>query len=123
MECELAYAISRIDPEQEGIDLLSHDLSAVREGAWLGIGKTKRADLLEKLYQIRTTTEKPWERHASYRAMDHLLINIEEFGNKEDLSTLEKFYESIKHKQGQLSAGPQTRLEWTIERLKERSGS
>jgi hypothetical protein len=119
MECELAYAIAQIDPENEGIRLLYHDLAAVREGAWLGIGKTRKTGLLEKLYSIRKQTKKPWERHAAYRAIDHLLIEIEEFGGKPDLEYLEKFLPTITD--DRLGEGVKTRTEWTIERLQDRS--
>ncbi|MGE0085547.1 MAG: HEAT repeat domain-containing protein [Desulfococcaceae bacterium] len=118
MECELAYAIAQIDPEKQGIRLLSHDLSAVREGAWMGIGKTRKTELLETLYSIRKQTDKPWERHAAFRAIDYLLIEIEEFGGKADLEFLEKFFPSIT--EDRLSEGVKTRVEWTIEQMKMR---
>ncbi|MCP4348609.1 MAG: HEAT repeat domain-containing protein [Desulfobacterales bacterium] len=118
MEFELAYTIAQIDPETHGINLLSHDLAAIRKGAWLGIGKAGKASLIKKLYHIRKQTKKPWLRHASYRAIDHLLINIEAYGKKPELAELERFFPTITN--DKLSEGVKTRVEWTIDRLKER---
>lgn len=39
MEFQLAYVISRLDPGNDGVELLSHHLANVRQGAWMGVGK------------------------------------------------------------------------------------
>jgi len=127
MEYELAYSISQIAPDTQGVSLLSHDLAAVRRGAWMGIGKAGKADLIRTLYDIRKQSKKPWERHAAYRAIDHLLMNIEifgkkaeleEFGKKAELEELKKFFPEITD--DKLGEGVKTRTEWTIDRLEEK---
>jgi len=119
LECELAYAISRIAPDTEGIKLLNHDLAAVREGAWLGIGKVGTVDLLKKLYEERRRKNiTPWFKHAAYRAIDHVLIHFEAFGNTKDADELEKFLAEVTEKE---EPGVHTRTKWTMERLRESS--
>ncbi|MGD2089186.1 MAG: HEAT repeat domain-containing protein [Candidatus Aminicenantes bacterium] len=121
LEFELAFALSRIDPVNEGIKLLGHHLANVREGAWMGLGKSRSTSLIEKLYWKRKESKIPWFRHAAYRAIDHILINIEAFGGKEELNRLETLYKNLSEKEGKdFHEGVQTRMEWTIERLKER---
>src|SRR5262249_22177289 len=73
---ELAYAISRIDPE-EGIILLSHDLADVRYGAWVGLGEVGTVELVRRLDTMRMDSKDPLFRHAAYRAIDHILTQIE----------------------------------------------
>jgi len=114
----LAYSISQIAPDTQGVSLLSHDLAAVRRGAWMGIGKAGKADLIRTLYDIRKQSKKPWERHAAYRAIDQLLMNIEIFGKKAELEELKNFLPEIMD--DKLGEGVKTRTEWTIDRLEEK---
>jgi len=114
LDFELAYSLSQIAPDTQGVSLLSHDLAAVRRGAWMGIGKAGKADLIGTLYDIRKQSKKPWERHAAYRAIDQLLMNIEIFGKKAELEELKNFFPEI------TDDGVKTRTEWTIDRLKEK---
>jgi HEAT repeat protein len=121
LEFEHAFALSRIDPENEGIKLLGHHLANVREGAWMGVGKSGKVSLVEKLYWKRKQSDTPWFRHAAYRAIDHILINIEAFGGKEELNDLKALLNKLKEKEGdKIHEGVHSRMEWTIERLKER---
>jgi hypothetical protein len=63
----------------------------------------------------------PWFIHAAYRAFDHILINIDAFGGKEELEQLEALLKNLSEKEGKdFHEGVQTRMKWTIERLKER---
>ncbi len=118
LEYELAYAITQIAPEKEGIKLLSHNLAAVREGAWKGIGKIGTVELLKKLHEQRNQSKFPWFRHAAYRAIDNILIKLEVFGEKKDLQKLEKFFlTAVTEKQ---NPGVHTRVEWTVNRLNHR---
>jgi HEAT repeat protein len=117
LEFELSYAISRIAPETQGTKLLSHDLAAVREGAWTGLGKAGTVSLIQKLHTERKKSGKPWFCHAAYRAIDHILINIQAFGGKKELEQLETLFPKMSEKQ---SLGVHTRVEWTIDRLKDR---
>jgi HEAT repeat protein len=120
MEFQLAYAISRIDPENEGIDLLSHDLANVREGAWMGIGTSKSVSLIEKLYRMRKESDIPWFRHAAYRAIDHILIEIEAFGKKKELKKVETLFNKLTEEEGKnFHKGVQTRMQWAVDRLKD----
>jgi HEAT repeat protein len=119
MEMQLAFNLSRLDPRGEGTALLSHHLANVRRGAWMAIGKTMDAGLIEKLYEINNKSNLPWLRHAAYRAMDNILINIETFGGKEELKKLEEIYTVLSDSKGEtFHAGVQTRMKWTIDRLK-----
>jgi hypothetical protein len=121
LEFELAFALSRIDPENEGIKLLGHHLANVREGAWMGLGKSKSVSIIEKLYWQRKESKTPWFIHAAYRAIDHILINIDAFGKKEELEQLEALFKKLSEKEGEnFHPGVHTRIEWTIERLRER---
>ena len=116
-ECEIAYAISRIAPDTEGIKLLNHDLAAVREGACLGIGKVGTIELLKKLYEERRRKDiTPWFRHAAYRAIDHVLIHLEAFGKDKDADEFEKFLSEVSEKD---EPGVHTRTKWTMDRLRE----
>ena len=117
LEIELAHAISRIAPGTQGVKLLSHDLAAAREGAWMGLGKAGTVPLIQKLHTERKKGGTPWFRHAAYRAIDHILINIQAFGGKQELEQLETFFPEISKEQ---SIGVHTRVKWTIDRLKDR---
>ncbi|MCP4408951.1 MAG: HEAT repeat domain-containing protein, partial [Gammaproteobacteria bacterium] len=91
LEFNLAYAIAQIDPEGEGVKLLSHDLAKVREGAWLGLARLPLTEtrpfflkdgpaavaLIERLDRERTESKHPLFKHAAYRAIDEMLITIE----------------------------------------------
>ena len=123
MEFEFAFALSRIDPGEEGIKLLSHHLANVRQGAWMGVGKSRNVSLIERLYWLRKESNKPWGRHAAYRAIDHILINIETLGGETELNQLEVLLKELNAKEGQnIHPGVKTRMEWTIECLRERVG-
>jgi HEAT repeat protein len=120
LEFELAFTLSRIDPENEGIELLGHHLANVREGAWMGLGKSRDVALIEELYWKRKQSDIPWFIHAAYRAIDHILINIDAFGGEEELNRLETLYKNLSEKEGKdFHEGVQTRMEWTIDRLRE----
>ena len=121
MEFHAAYALSRIDPENEGIELLGHHLANVREGALMGFGICHHVSILKKLYWLRKESDKPGFRHASYRAIDDILLNIEDFGEKKELEELQGIFKQLQEKEGKnLHAGVKTRIEWTIDRLEER---
>jgi len=120
LEFELGFALSRIAPLNEGVELLAHHLANVREGTWVGLGKSGNISLIEKLYWKRKESKIPWFIHAAYRAIDHILINIEAFGGKEELTRLEALYKNLSEKEGKdFHEGVQTRMEWTIDRLRE----
>jgi len=90
---------------------------AVREGAWLGIGKVGTVELLKKLYEERRRKNiTPWFKHAAYRAIDHVLIHLEAFGNTKDADELEKFLSEVSEKD---EPGVHTRTKWTMDRLRE----
>ena len=111
-EIELGYAISQIDPMGEGIKLLGHDLAAVREGAWLGLGEAATVELIERVYQERKKSRHPHFRYAAYRAIDHMLINIAAVGGQAELEELKKLPQEIKD-----AEGVGTRVEWTVFKL------
>jgi HEAT repeat protein len=115
LESELAYAIAQIDPGNEGVKLLSHDLAAVREGAWLGLGKVGTVQLVKRLDRERKESPYPHFRHAAYRAIDRILIKIEAYGGEKEFEELEKLRLEVMDKEGVY-----TRVEWTIDRLKKR---
>ncbi len=120
LEFELAFALSRIDPFHEGTKFLGHPFANVREGAWLGIGKSRDVSQIEELYWKRKQSDVPWFIHAAYRAIDHILMNIEAFGGKDELNRLESLYKKLSAEEGKnFHEGVQTRMEWTIERLRE----
>jgi hypothetical protein len=128
MEFELAHSIAIIDPE-EGAKLLHHDLTKVREGAGMGLARLPLTEtrpfyltdgpaavkLIEDLNRERMESKEPLFRHAAYRAIASMLITIETYGSKPDLDALEAFLPKVQDKEGVL-----TRVEWTIERLRER---
>jgi HEAT repeat protein len=121
LEFELAFSLSRIAPEKEGVELLGHHLANVREAAWMGMGKSRNVSLIEELYWKRKQSDIPWFIHAAYRAIDHILINIDAFGKKEELEQLEALFQKLSEKEGEnFHPGVHTRMEWTIDRLKER---
>jgi HEAT repeat protein len=111
---ELAHAMARIDPEDTGIKLLSHDLADVRSGAWTGLGTVGTVDLLRRLYLERLKNKSPIFRHAYYRAIDDILVQLETNGGPQELAELETLWPQIKDIEG---VG--TRVEWTIRQLKE----
>jgi len=105
------------------IELMGHHLVNVREGALLGFGLNTDVSLLEKLYWKRKETEKPWFRHAAYRAIDEILLNIESIGKQKEFYALQSLFDRLQEREGKnLHAGVQTRMEWSIARLKERAG-
>ncbi|MGE5344098.1 MAG: HEAT repeat domain-containing protein [Candidatus Omnitrophota bacterium] len=116
MEFELAFALSCVVSENEGIKLLGHPLANVREGAWMGLGKSMNVSLIRALYQEREKSHVPWFRHAAYRAIDYILIDIEVSGRKEELNKLNELYEGlIKEKGKNFYEGVRARMKWTME--------
>lgn len=69
----------------------------------------------QRLNRERMESKNPLFRHAASRAIDHILINIQAFGGQEEQEVLEKLLPEVVDKEGVY-----TRVEWTIERLKER---
>ncbi len=120
-EFEVAFALGRLDPVNRGLQLLGHDLANVREGAWMALGKSKDAALIEKLYRMHKQGPTPWLRHAAYRAIDNILFNIEISGSKEELKKLEDLRQTLINEEGEkkIHPGVKTRLEWAIDRLAE----
>ena len=119
LEFELSFALSRIDPEEQSIRLLSHHLANVRQGAWMGLEQSRNVTLIEKLYRMRKESDLPWVRHAAYRAIDHILIAAETFGSKKESGVLEALLQKLLEKEGKdFHPGVKTRIEWTIDRLK-----
>jgi len=87
----------------------------------MGLGKSTSVSIIEKLYWQRKESKIPWFIPAAYPAIDHILINIDAFGGKEELNRLEALYKNLSEKEGkEFHEGVQTRMKWTIERLKER---
>jgi hypothetical protein len=87
----------------------------------MGLGKSRSTSLIEKLYWKRKQSDIPWFIPAAYHAFDHILINIDAFEGKEELNRLEALYKNLSEKEGKdFHEGVQTRMEWTIDRLKER---
>lgn len=82
-------------------------------------GSVGTVSLIEKLYTARKENQEPWFRYAAYRAIDHILIRMEEFGGKKELDELNQFFPKITDKE----SGEYTRVEWTINRLKDRESS
>ena len=112
---KLAEAIARVDPQHEGFKLLSHDLADVRKGAWTGLSQVGDVNLLKRLHEERRKSKDPFYRHAAYRAIDLLLLRLEGSGSPQDLAGLEDLYPQVEKEEG---VG--TRVEWTINQLKER---
>ncbi|EDN70103.1 PBS lyase HEAT-like repeat protein [Beggiatoa sp. PS] len=110
-ETELGYAIAQIDPEASGIQLLSHHLANVRQGAWFGIAKVASVVLIQSLSQQRTQSDKAYFRHAAYQAIDNSLIYLELFGNSTDLQALATWLPRI------ADNAVRKRVEWTIAQL------
>ena len=113
---ELGRAMARIDPEDTGIKLLSHDLFKVRYGAWMGLGSVGTVDLLRNIHGRRQENGDPLFQYAAYRAIDHILIYLGVQGGVEDLKALEAFYTP----EVEAEEGVGTRVEWTIEQIKSR---
>ncbi len=68
--------------------------------------------MLKHLDEARMESESPLFRHAAYRAIDHLLINLEAKGGDNELNALKDFFPNVLDKQG-----VHTRVEWTIRQL------
>jgi hypothetical protein len=64
----------------------------------MGLGKSRKVSLIEELYWQRKQSDIPWFIHAAYRAIDHILMNIEAFGGKEELNRLEALYKKLSEK-------------------------
>jgi hypothetical protein len=142
LEFNLGCAIAQIDAET-GVTLLRHDLINARQGAWLGLARRPLTDtrpfhlidgaaavkLIERLERERLEqqAQDPLFSHAAYRAIDEMLITIEAYGDAADLQHLEAFFQKVQdavEKQSEDEKkereGVLTRVEWTIERLRER---
>jgi len=117
LEFELAHSISLIDHKTKGRDLLKHSLSAVRKGAWIGIGKVGDISMIKCLIEDYQNSPIPWLRHSAYKAIDHILINIQAFSSKKE--TLNGLV-SIKKLLRDTEQGLQTRIDWTENILKKR---
>jgi len=89
----------------------------------IGFGINTDVSLLEKLYWKWKETDKPWFRHAAYLAINGILLNIESIGKQKEFYALQSLFERLKEREGEnFHPGVQTRMEWTIARLKERTG-
>jgi HEAT repeat protein len=110
-ETELGYAIAQIDPKVSGIQLLSHHLANVRQGAWFGIAKVASVALIYDLNQQRTQSNTAYFRHAAYQAIDNSLIYLELFGKPTDLQALLTWLPQI------TDSAVRERVEWTIAQL------
>jgi HEAT repeat protein len=112
----LAQAIARIDPDQKGVELLSHNLADVREGAWTGLAQTRDVALLKRLHEERNNSHDPLFRHAAYRALDELLMYLEHDTEDKELllQELKNFYKTI---EAEKPEGLLERLDWTIKEI------
>ena len=81
----------------------------------MGLGTVGTVALVERLQQQRIDNAYPIFRHAAYRAIDHILMNLEINGKPEDLEKLRTFYRAVKDQKDQ--KGVSTRVEWTIREL------
>jgi HEAT repeat protein len=108
----LAYAIARIDPQREGIKLLSHDLAEVRHGAWIGLGSVGTVALVKMLDEQRTKSDDPFFRQAAYRAIGECLTWIEARGGEQEQTELEAWLPSLQQKPDVYG-----RVQWTTLRL------
>jgi HEAT repeat protein len=136
---ELAYNIARIDPRQSGLRLLHHDLADVRQGAWQGLGKVGKVDLIEELrQQLKTSNQfwfqrlrrsvNPFFRHAAYQAIDHILLRLEAEGDAQDLERLKRLVpgqvdDPCQQKESPEEQGICRRVKWTIARLAAKDAS
>ena len=80
-----------------------YHLANVRERALMGLGIYHGVSLLEKLYWLRKESDKPWFRHAAYRAIDDILLNIEAFGEQIELEQLKSLFKQLQEKEGKNS--------------------
>jgi hypothetical protein len=121
LEYEIAYTIALIDPKSEGINLLGHNLVRVQAAAWTGLGESHDIALMEEIYKKRRESDFPWLKDAAYRAIDKMLENIEEIGDKKECAPLEALYNKLVKRDGKnMHPGIKSRMKWTIDRLKER---
>src|SRR5262249_28361817 len=123
----------RIDPNQSGLRLLHHDLADVRQGAWQGLGRVGDVDLIEKLRQKLQTSELSWFqnlwgsanpflRHATYQAIDHILLRLEAEGDSQDLKRLKSLVPGqggalCQQQESLEEQGICRRVQWTIAQL------
>ena len=134
MAFELAYTIARIDPNPSGLHLLDHDLADVRQGAWQGLGRVGSVALIEELRQKLKTDNRSWFqklwgsahpffRHATYQAIDHILLRLEAEGiNAQDLERLKSLVPGpvdapCQQKESLEEQGICRRVQWTIAQL------
>jgi HEAT repeat protein len=107
-ETTLGYSITQLDPNPSGIELLSHHLFNVRQGAWLALGTMANVDLLKQLNQQRDASQFVIFVDAAYRALDKSLITLGVKGTAQDLEALQKWSKIITDK------AVKERVEWTI---------
>jgi HEAT repeat protein len=114
LETEVAYSIAKLDPTNEGINLLEHPFLEVRNGAILGIGHFANLNIFKALLNHFQKTTKPIFRLSLYRAMDVSLLTLEtEHNDKDPLQTI---HDSLPNSSPQHHALKQ-RLLWTINEI------
>ncbi|MBN1602375.1 MAG: HEAT repeat domain-containing protein [Chitinispirillaceae bacterium] len=112
LEYELGSAISAIDTSgKQGIELLDHELAAVRAGAQSGLSRQARPQLVKTLYRLRKKNNKnPFFKQSAYGAIDGILSNLELNGNNKELGELRRIKDEIKD----TSSVVYSRIGWTI---------
>jgi HEAT repeat protein len=122
-EYRLGSALARIASAERGIALLGHPLHYVRQAAVRALAGKADADLIGKIIQAHQDFDQdelpsPFP-YTAFQAIDLALWNLEYTGTVDDLQKLKGIkLESCKIP-GQEGA-IQERLEWTIERLKQK---
>ncbi|WP_417914000.1 HEAT repeat domain-containing protein [Candidatus Electronema sp. JM] len=124
-EYRLGSALARIAPTERGIKLLGHPLHYVRQGAVRALAAKADAALIGKIIQAHQDFDpadlpSPFP-YTAFQAIDLALWNLEYTGKQEDVTTLQDIRAHLKpcRVPGQEGA-IEERLEWTIERLKEK---
>jgi hypothetical protein len=131
LEFALGYALALINPAKDGVDLLSHDLANVREGAYLGLARLRSTDtkpyalvdgpgdvaLLDTLVQQWQNSDDPLFKYAAYRAIDGMLITLETYGGPAELTALKPLEARLYVREQDEVL---TRVQWTGRRLGER---
>ena len=106
-ETTLGYVISQLDPKS-GIQLLSHHLFNVRQGAWLAFGTLADVELLKQLNKQRDASQFVIFVDAAYRALDKSLMTLGLKGTAQDLKALREWEPTIS------DSAVRKRVEWTI---------
>ncbi len=120
LETELGYAIARLEPQKAGLELLSHPLAHVRQGASLGLGQlcenaSQYRAWWPELLKRQETDDNAFTRYAAYRAIDHCLITLEVVGDEEDVTILDAIQTT--------SLAVRERIAWTREQIRFRAGA